>query len=181
MLGAVCDCSSALGNDVTELKHFVGSTCEIEVRTQEYCTGPGNEFCVNSGNCRVTAANFTKQPCKCPLGFAGRHCQYADADVQADCLLKCSNHGTCEHGKNPDNEKGVTSILGLEAGGTSMFQHCVCHDGFAGSNCEYKATQCGERNRFCFHGSKCVEIGGGSKFGGDEFCECSTDNDEKRK
>ena len=157
----------------------MGITCEIEVVKEDYCPGNGNQYCVNGGTCRVKAANFTKQPCRCPDGFLGHHCQYRQEDLQSDCLLTCSNHGSCQHGMNPFDDKGANSLLDLPDDGTSNFMHCICENNYAGTNCEYEATKCGGRKRYCFHGSECVDVEGGLEGGGDEICEC-TDNDGKK-
>ena len=131
----------------------------------------------------MTESNFTKQPCNCPDNFTGRHCQYAKEDVQADCLLTCSGQGTCQHGaaKSQNMTWDPMQVLGIENGGTSMFQHCICDDGFAGTNCEYEAILCGKRERYCFHGSKCVKVGGSYKDGGEDICECTTDDGYKKR
>ncbi|KAL7568588.1 hypothetical protein ACA910_002699 [Epithemia clementina (nom. ined.)] len=178
--GALCDCTHAIQFSGGMLKRYVGRTCQKEVEQNNYCPGTDNIFCVNGGSCRLKAANFTLQPCQCVKGFTGRHCEYSIEDVQDSCVLTCSDNGTCQHGMNPSEETGPNGLLTLQNGGTSNFMHCICKDGYAGTNCEYEAVKCGGRRRYCFHGSTCVEItGGGSGSTESQVCECSSTNGKK--
>ena len=173
---ALCDCSTAIEVVGTApnfgLARYVGKYCQIEVKANDFCSRDIDMFCVNNGLCRVQAINFVDQPCDCPDGFTGRHCEYMAEHVQQMCSLECSGVGMCQHGINPYEDNGANGALDLNGGGTTDFMHCVCSEGHAGTNCEYDYIKCGGENRFCFHGSQCVMEGVTTG----EVCECSNDN-----
>ena len=176
--GAVCDCTTSIlsigSAPPYSFKRFVGKTCEIEVKSENYCLGNEHIFCVNNGVCKQMVHDSASHPCTCPPGFTGRHCEYAQEDVRSDCPLTCNNHGTCQHGIH-DNQGGADKVLlSLENGRSTGFMHCACNNGYAGTQCDYEYTKCSAGpGRYCFHGSTCLN--------GTDICECENDNGNKRK
>lgn len=169
--GALCDCRSAFEVTANETFLYVGRTCEIRIEYEDYCAGKDslnrNNFCVNGGTCRVQAVNFDKKPCTCPNGYVGRHCEIDQQFVQPDCPLSCSGHGECEFGLSPFENKGANNYLDLPNQGSFQYAHCICDEGYAGTNCEYEYTNCGDNfNHVCFHGSSCQAEGDG------QVCVC---------
>ncbi|KAL7568590.1 hypothetical protein ACA910_002701 [Epithemia clementina (nom. ined.)] len=171
---ALCECSTALVLVGSMYRRFVGRTCEIQVQQENYCPGENGEFCVHGGSCRTNETDFLQKPCECPVQYTGRYCEYEVIHIQDVCLLTCNDHGRCEHGMNPFDDQGANGVLGLEDGGTDNFMHCACDDGYAGFSCDYQFMECGERDRYCFHGSQCVNLSGaGAATAGDTaICEC---------
>ena len=178
---AVCDCRTAIkyeGED--RFTAYAGRECEIEVLDPQFCPGTEQtEFCINGGTCRGNANNFDQKPCTCPNGFKGRNCEIPAEHAPESCGLTCSNNGRCEHGLNPTEKKGANGLLNLDNEGSSNFMHCICDEGFAGINCEYEVTKCAGRQRYCFHGSTCIDVAGGPDLGGEQVCECDGDDGKK--
>ncbi|GAX19995.1 hypothetical protein FisN_1Lh531 [Fistulifera solaris] len=152
-------------------------------------------FCANNGVCKSDYAANPEQPCDCPAGYAGPHCEYKEDDVPA-CRLRCKNDGVCMI--------GVTSWAHLLDNSFRYqvnhdHQYCMCPKGYHGSLCEFEAEPCGADN-FCYNGGSCVVIqkrdgttsyncdctsaGDSYTFFAGEFCEypastfCGDNNDQ---
>mmetsp|Transcript_4122 Transcript_4122/g.11243 ORF Transcript_4122/g.11243 Transcript_4122/m.11243 type:complete len:573 (+) Transcript_4122:98-1816(+) len=171
---AICDCTNA--EDILAdqgLVQFVGRECDIPVLQENYCAGQNRSkhkdlFCVNGGECRGGAEDYKKKPCNCPDTHTGRHCEYGVDEVQDECVLSCSGHGTCQHGVHSRPEAGANDLVPGNAWDTYM--HCICDEDYAGTNCEYEYTQCETRGLYCFHGSTCATIND------EEVCKCTAGN-----
>lgn len=68
-----CDCSEAQHNGT----RYAGKFCEAEaVVTCGASDDDGEVFCTNGGQCRDNFESYLDQPCICPSGFEGPHCEY---------------------------------------------------------------------------------------------------------
>lgn len=81
-----CDCTQAYGDAGIfaghQCEYPAERSCEVGVATSEYA------FCVNGGVCAQMVQSGQKfVPCKCPLDFEGRHCQYAAGTAPAQELI----------------------------------------------------------------------------------------------
>jgi hypothetical protein len=124
---------------------------------REQCDNKGEVVCWNGGHCKRADYASQDEPCACPDGWTGPHCQ---EEFTGPCTLQCQNGSVCKTGKNP-------ATYGGEKGG----MYCACPEGFAGLHCEFTAEVCGDENAdelVCLNGSKCV----GEK--GNYSCECET-------
>eukprot|EP00522_Entomoneis_paludosa_P012853 CAMPEP_0172441110 /NCGR_PEP_ID=MMETSP1065-20121228/1680_1 /TAXON_ID=265537 /ORGANISM="Amphiprora paludosa, Strain CCMP125" /LENGTH=456 /DNA_ID=CAMNT_0013190297 /DNA_START=124 /DNA_END=1494 /DNA_ORIENTATION=+ len=173
--GAVCDCSTAFEVEGGEVSLFAGRTCETQILPDDYCLGKNSvskdSFCLNGGSCREEAVDSDTQPCTCPDGFVGRHCEYQEQNLPPDCPLSCSDHGRCEFGLSPYEEEGPNDVLDLTNGGTHEFAHCICEDGYAGTNCDFEYIECvkDQSIHYCYHGSTCKET---SSTDDTQVCQC---------
>jgi hypothetical protein len=73
-----CDCRKAYGDAGKivyaghQCEYPAQASCESGVASSLYA------FCVNGGTCKATVPPGSPHPgCTCPVGFDGRHCQYA--------------------------------------------------------------------------------------------------------
>jgi len=162
-----CDCRTA---STAQTKGYAGLHCQYPASV--YCTdnGPNSlsintnhnnhhrannkHFCVNGGRCPV----LSHQPCICPRGLHGTHCEYTTAEVEAgrmpNCDLRCQNGGYCRMGTKDlsiPSKSGLTATSNVTHDGN--FRHCACPEGYGGILCEIEITACG--NGVCLHGATC--------------------------
>ena len=92
-------------------------------------------------------------PCLCPDGFEGIHCEFKKGTVP-DCTLDCQNDGVCVVGIHDpaemDRMKHIWSKEDIDS-----HQRCLCKDGYGGPLCEASSEDCG--GDACYHGGTCVE------------------------
>jgi hypothetical protein len=147
-----CDCEAAIDEEDPS-KKYKGKYCEVAVVDDiEKCDQ--NVVCAHGGTC-ITFPN-PSDPCTCPDGFEGKHCEYVQGSVPA-CEMDCSSEGYCR--------------LGIKDGVIDpMLQFCDCLPGHFGDHCEHEAERCGEN--YCYHGSECFEIllSDGSS---EHLCDCA--------
>lgn len=110
-------------------------------------------FCANYGVCKTDYADFPGQPCDCPAGYAGPHCEYREDDVPV-CNLNCQNEGICMVGAT---SWGQLLDESFRYQVNHDHQYCMCRNGFHGSLCEQEAEPCGA-DSFCYNGGNCVVI-----------------------
>ena len=138
-----CECSTAQYNGVP----YVGKYCENAAAVK--CDNAGNYFCVNNGVCKTDYANYPN-PCNCPEGYRGPHCEFVVGQTPA-CDLKCQNGGTCKLGiKSYD-----IAVYAEFWSDNENYMHCECPDGWFGDLCQVEGNACG--NAHCFNGASCVE------------------------
>lgn len=175
-----CDCSSAFD----DLHRYDGPYCQYQ--STELCSKPQAggtlakvEFCVNEGHCQDGG------PCLCMSGFFGPRCELTiyegqdsedvsfnqdDDEYTYNCRLTCFNGGTCAKGVKDlgSYEDAIGKVGHLnKTYDETLFEHCVCPEGYVGLTCEHKVETCGNDAHYCLHGSTCVEDDGRS------VCDCS--------
>jgi len=176
-----CDCSNAYNDD----EIFAGPNCEYKATA--FCSEPGiNEdlgdvlFCANGGRCNT---ENVMAGCECPPHWAGLSCEIPEDDLAFDngddafdpaCHLTCANGGQCakgakDNGLLQDTIKDVAHLN--QTYHQTLFEHCVCPEGFVGLTCEHKVEVCGANEHFCLHGSTCVQENDGH-----HSCDCSEAN-----
>ena len=126
---------------------------------------------------------FSRLGCRCDDGFVGPLCEFVDQNLEAPaCTLQCKNHGICRKGAkdvsvlnkfNLSNRRALEGHRHLGEAYSEDFEHCVCPDGYAGLQCEYKVDVCLDGEHVCLNGGRCslsfVE-GSDSAF----TCDCSS-------
>lgn len=128
-------------------------------------------FCANYGVCKKNFADFPEQPCECPAGYAGPHCEYVLDEVPA-CKLRCKNEGICMVGATSWAQL-LDNSFRYEV--NHDHQYCMCPEGFYGSLCELQAESCGADD-FCYNGGNCVVIQ--KRDGTTSYnCDCTTAGD----
>lgn len=130
-------------------------------------------FCANYGVCKPDYADHPEQPCECPAGYAGPHCEYKQDEVPA-CNLNCQNNGICMVGATSWEQ-----LLDVRFMTSKKLDHqyCLCREGFHGNLCEQEAEPCGADN-FCYNGGNCVVIQ--KRDGTTSYnCDCTTAGDSK--
>ena len=125
-------------------------------------------FCTNQGTCRSDYADHPEQPCNCPEGYAGPHCEYMEDEVPS-CDLTCQNGGTCM----------VGVISWEELFGEDYFSqtYCMCEDGYHGIYCEHAPAQCGD-DLVCLNGGSCVTMF--DRGVETHYCDCTSAGNSKR-
>jgi len=161
-----CDCSHATDE---EGQRYVGKFCEHP--SVDHCQSTPGSFCVNGGECDLSYPEKGNQ-CICEPGFVGEHCEFKQGSVPI-CDLECQNGGYCQLGINePDQTHDLTHLFKNVEG----YKTCVCPQGYGGSLCEIKKSDCGSHH--CYHGGTCItrEIEGVTQF----HCDCtSAHSDDK--
>jgi len=120
-----------------------------------------NAFCMNDGTCKPTYQETPRDPCNCPDGLTGPHCEFEEGQVP-ECTLNCFNGGECQAGIQSYRQTVFLSNQDL--------QYCVCKEGYYGLLCEIEARPCGEQH--CFNGGSCVVT---QREDGtvQEYCDCT--------
>jgi len=138
---------------------------------QPFISSSHNPFCMNGGTCKKNYQDTPENPCDCPTGVAGPHCEFEDGIVpdDDDCDLECFNDGVCQ--------AGVRTWTGQHfAISPDRWNYCQCKEGFYGPQCEFDGRQCGPQTH-CLNGGSCVKIQ--HKDGDTHHCDCTTSRDEK--
>jgi hypothetical protein len=150
-----CDCEAAIDEEDPS-KKYKGKYCEVAV-VDDIGKCDQNVVCAHRGTC--TPFSNPSDPCECPDGFEGKHCEYVKGSVPA-CEMDCSGKGFCR--------------LGIKDGAIDpTVQFCECLPGYSGDHCEphdTKAERCGEN--YCYHGSECfvIVLSDGSS---EHMCDCA--------
>jgi len=184
-----CDCSKAKHNGAP----YFGKYCEIQgaVRCSKDEDDEDDEdddsqvFCTAQGTCVDKFEKHSNNPCNCPEGFTGPHCEFLEGTVP-ECSLSCGR--TIIHNdyvENNGTDNGVGSCrLGMKDFESARYrdfwsehdgnyQYCKCPPKWFGDNCEVPGISCG--NAHCFNGATCVESL--SKDGEISFaCDCREAN-----
>jgi len=167
----MCDCSAT--NKIASNVAFAGRYCEVT--STSICNGGskkqgvnGKQFCTNYGTC-VDPKNNGIYSCDCPNGYTGDHCEFPPTQKTVAAIKRattctktvCQNGGRCQFGETKDHGLLHTmdnpdSLSHLVAPTSSDNEHCVCPEGYAGTNCEHQAVVCPHKKKICFHGSTCV-------------------------
>jgi len=122
-------------------------------------------YCMNYGKCRINSLDSPSQPCRCPVGFTGPHCEFVEGEEPDGCWIHCFSEGTCQLGAKS------FEIVMNEYTDVADLQYCLCPEGKSGRYCEQDSIECGDFH--CFNGSQCVTI---EKPNGEKshHCDCTT-------
>lgn len=120
--------------------------------------------------CVRVCSQASPQPCLCPVGYKGPHCEYEETAVK-DCTLSCQNGGLCRLGES--SSPGY-NVYFWEQDDLTDHMHCECPEGWTGPDCTIETIKCGPFE--CLNGSACVER---EDFNddGSPFCDCQSAND----
>jgi hypothetical protein len=152
-----CDCSSAI--DEEKGVKYVGKYCEQQVPLSTTKNDDGTatcnpDMCLNGGSCiqptELDNDSSMIEPCDCPSGTYGKHCEYVEGTVP-HCELDCENEGFCRLQMKDGGRTGKSGAAILD-----VTQICECPAQYYGDRCELEAEQCGDA--YCYHGSKCFEL-----------------------
>ena len=71
--------------------------------------------------------------------------------------MPCYNNGQYVNAApSYDDDSESLMNLGHAPPRNESLEHCICHNGFTGLNCEAKYYEYGNGEHMCLHGSKCI-------------------------
>lgn len=117
-------------------------------------------YCMNYGTCQSDYKTNPEQPCNCPHGFEGVHCEFASGTAPATCSLECFSGGVCQLGA-----KSFELVIN-EWVPRDQMQYCLCPPNTQGQYCEQEVQKCGTGH--CLNGGQCVMVNNS------QYCDCST-------
>ena len=137
-----------------------------------------HHFCVNNAMCKEKFFETPDQPCECPPGLTGPHCEFLEGR-EPPCNIDCGDNGQCRNGLS-----SLASVPEWMANTGATWAHCVCEEGYSGILCQDRAdvdegVQCGEYR--CFNGGTCVQtpiLGADNLFA--YYCDCTSAHDEHK-
>lgn len=133
----------------TGLTYYYGPTSDLDqvaVRFYNNQTNPNtcSPACLNNGNCTNPG---TDQPCTCPDGFYGTHCQFTRQCDRTTCVDgQCGPFGCYCGSDRTGNECNIPVCNICYQGGCSG-ENCTCDPGVTGSFCNL-----GNACTNCVHG-----------------------------